>query len=90
MLTSNGEGLTSGKFKGAIRTLGSADGTIDIYTIRDFVHLDTSGNGTLTGIEKFSQAEFDEHTQSCKAVQTSSGGSVFLTTGWPLLLDNVR
>ena len=90
MLTSNGEGLTSGKFKGAIRMLGSADGTIDIYTIRDFVHLDTSGNGTLTGIEKFSQAEFDEHTQSSKAVQTSSGGSLFLPTGWPLLFDNVR
>lgn len=71
VLTSNGEGLTSGKFKGAIRTLGSADGTIDIYTVRDFAHPDASGNGTLTGIEKYSQAEFDEHTQ--REEQASSG-----------------
>lgn len=62
VLTSNGEGLTSGRFKGTIRTLGSADGTVDIYTVRDFAHPDASGNGTLTGIEKYSQAEFDEHT----------------------------
>ena len=78
VLTSNGEGLTSGKFKGAIRTLGSADGTIDIYTVRDFAHPDSSGNGTLTGIEKFSQTEFDEHTQSSKEVQTSSGECVVM------------
>ena len=71
VLTSNGEGLTSGKFKGAMRTLGSADGTIDIYTVRDFARPDTSGNGTLTGIKKYSQAEFDEHTQ--KEEQSSSG-----------------
>ena len=63
MLTSNGEGLTSGKFKGSMRVLGSADGTVDIYTVRDFAHPDTSGNGTLIGIEKYSQAEFDGHIQ---------------------------
>ena len=62
VLTSNGEDLTGGRFKGTIRTLGSADGTVDIYTVRDFAHPDASGNGTLTGIEKYSQAEFDEHT----------------------------
>jgi len=84
VLTSNGEELTSGKFKGAIRTLGSADGTIDIYTVRDFAHPDTSGNGTLTGVEKFSQAEFDEHTQKefnehmQREVQTSSGECVVI------------
>ena len=71
VLTSNGEGLTSGKFKGSMRVLGSADGTVDIYTVRDFAHPDTSGNGTLTGIEKYSQAEFDEHTQ--QDTQSSSG-----------------
>ena len=78
VLTSNGEGLTSGKFKGSMRVLGSADGTVDIYTVRDFAHPDTSGNGTLTGIEKYSQAEFDEHTQSSKEVQTSSGECVVM------------
>ena len=71
VLTSNGEGLTSGKFKGSMRVLGSADGTVDIYTVRDFAHPDTSGNGTLTGIEKYSQAEFDEHTR--QDIQSSSG-----------------
>ena len=71
VLTSNGEGLTSGKFKGSMRLLGSADGTVDIYTVRDFAHPDASGNGTLIGIEKYSQAEFDEHTQ--QDTQSSSG-----------------
>ena len=71
VLTSNGEGLTSGKFKGSMRVLGSADGTVDIYTVRDFAHPDASGNGTLTGVEKCSQQEFDEHTQ--RETQASSG-----------------
>lgn len=70
VLTSNGESFTGGKFHGTIRTLPSANGTIDIYTVRDFANPDAFGNGTLTGIEKFSQAEFDERTQSGKGVQT--------------------
>ena len=70
MLTSNGEGLTNGKFHGTIRTLESENGTIDIYTVRDFASLDAFGNGMLIGIEKFSQAEFDERTQSNKAART--------------------
>ncbi len=61
-----------------MRVLGSADGAVDIYTVRDFAHPDTSGNGTLTGIEKFSQAEFNEHTQSSKEAQTSSGECVVM------------
>ena len=71
VLTSNGERLTGGKFKGSLRTLWSEGGSIDIYTVRDFANPDISGNGTLTGIQKFSQAEFDEHTD--KEAQTSSG-----------------
>lgn len=71
VLASNGEGLTSGKFKGSMRLLGSTDGTVDIYTVRDFAHPDASGNGTLTGIEKYSQTEFDEHTR--QDTQSSSG-----------------
>ena len=51
--------------------MGSADGTVDIYTVRDFAHPDASGNGTLTGVEKYSQTEFDEHTQ--REIQSSSG-----------------
>lgn len=74
VLISNGESLTGGKFKGAIRTFESTDGgTIDIYTVRDFTDPNADGYGTLTGIEKYSQQEFDEHTQSSKEVQSSSG-----------------
>ena len=72
VLTSNGESLTNGNFKGTMRTF-SGNGTIDIYTVRDFSNLDASGNGTLIGIEKFSQEEFDERTWSGKEVQISSG-----------------
>lgn len=43
VLASNGEDLTRGRVKGTIRTLGSADGTVDIYTVRDFAHPDASG-----------------------------------------------
>lgn len=74
VLTSNGEDMTGGRFKGTIRTLGSADGTVDIYTVRDFARPDASGNGTLTGVEKYSQAEFDEHTQ--REMQSKSGSCV--------------
>lgn len=64
VLTSNGESLTSGKFRGEMRTLGSGVGTIDIYTVRDYSRLNSENHGTLTGIEKYSQEEFDEHTQA--------------------------
>lgn len=74
VLISNGESLTGGKFKGALRTFESTNGgTIDIYTVRDFANPNADGYGTLTGIEKYSQQEFDEHTQSSKEVQSSSG-----------------
>ena len=71
VLTSNGESLTGGKFHGEIRNSWNESGSIDVYTVRDFSNQNTSGNGTLTGIEKFSQAEFDEHTQ--REAQSSSG-----------------
>ncbi len=71
VLISNGESLTGGKFKGAMRTMGCGDGTVDIYTVRDYARLDAAGNGTLTGIEKCSREEFDRNTQ--KEEQASSG-----------------
>ena len=58
VLTSNGESLTSGKFRGEMRTLGSGVGTIDIYTVRDYGHLNSEHHGTLTGIEKYSQLKY--------------------------------
>ncbi|MCH5269666.1 MAG: hypothetical protein J1E83_02860 [Lachnospiraceae bacterium] len=71
VLTSNGESLTGGKFHGAIRTLGNGNGTVDIYTIRDFNTPNSEGNGSLTDIKAYSQQEFDEHTQG----NFSSNGS---------------
>ena len=71
VLTSNGESLTGGKFHGEIRNSWNESGSIDVYTVRDFSNQNTSGNGTLTGIEKFSQAEFDEHTK--REARSSSG-----------------
>lgn len=51
ILTSNGESLGSGRFRGAIRSFGSGDGTVDVYPVRDHTKLNDSGYGTLTGIE---------------------------------------
>ena len=57
-----------------MRTFESTNGgIIDIYTVRDFTNPNADGYGTLIGIEKYSQQEFDEHTQSNKEVQSSSG-----------------
>jgi len=51
VLTSNGKSLTGGGFRGAMRILSSAEGTVRIETIRDFAHPDSQGYGTLTGIQ---------------------------------------
>ncbi len=50
VLTSNGKSLTGGGFRGAMRTLSSAEGTVRIETIRDFARPDFQGYGTLTGV----------------------------------------
>lgn len=76
VLTSNGESLTGGKFHGEIRNSWNESGLIDVYTVRDFSNQNNSGNGTLIGVEKFSQAEFDEHTQ--REAQSSSGTCVVM------------
>ena len=51
VLTSNGKSLTGGGFRGAMRILSSAEGTVRIETIREFAHPDSQGYGTLTGIQ---------------------------------------
>ena len=51
VLTSNGKSLTGGGFRGAMRILPSAEGTVRIETIRDFAQPDSQGYGTLTGIQ---------------------------------------
>lgn len=49
----------------AILGVHSKKGLVNtIYTVRDYGHLNSEHHGTLTGIEKYSQEEFDEHTQA--------------------------
>lgn len=50
VLTSNGKSLTGGGFRGSMRTLPSAGGTLRVETIRDFTRPDAQGYGTLTGL----------------------------------------
>lgn len=65
ILTSNGESLTSGKFKGSMRQINSpaGKGEVDVYTVRDYEKPDADGNGTLTGVRAYSQEEFDARTK---------------------------
>lgn len=58
ILTSNGESLTSGKFSGSMRTL-NGEGTVDIYTVRDFSKPDKDGNGSLIDIKAYDEGEID-------------------------------
>lgn len=51
VLTSNGKSLTGGGFRGAMRILSSAEGTVRIETVRDFTRPDSQGYGTLTGVK---------------------------------------
>lgn len=51
ILTSNGKSLTGGGFRGAMRLLSSAEGTVRIETIRDFTRPDFQGYGTLMDIQ---------------------------------------
>ncbi len=65
ILTSNGESLSGGKFKGSMRQINSPDGSgeVDVYTVRDYKKTDTNGNGTLTDVKAYSQEEFDARTE---------------------------
>lgn len=51
VLASNGESFSSGKFKGAMRRMGSPDGEIEIEAVRDYTKPDANGYGALIGIE---------------------------------------
>lgn len=54
ILTSNGESLESGNFSGSMRTM-SGEGTVDIYTVRNFENTDLNGVGKLVGIKRFEE-----------------------------------
>ncbi len=47
---SNGESLSSGKFKGSMMSRNDEYGEINIETVRDFTVLDENGYGKLTGV----------------------------------------
>jgi len=53
-MQSNGESLSSGKFKGTIRQISNprGEGEIDVSTIRDYEKKDEFGNGTLLEIKE--------------------------------------
>ena len=55
---SNGESLSGGKFHGTMRSL-YGNGTVDIYTVRDYSRLDEEGKGKLLDIKAFEDGEFD-------------------------------
>lgn len=55
---SNGESLTGGKFSGTMRSL-YGNGTVDIYTVRDYSRLDEDGKGKLLDIKAFENGEFN-------------------------------
>lgn len=52
IMTTNGEGVSSGKFSGSIRTFQNGNGTVEIHTVRDFKNVSADGVGKLIGIEK--------------------------------------
>lgn len=51
-LLSNGETPGSGKFSGSLRSFFDKDGSVDIYTVRDYTKLNDDGYGTLTEVKK--------------------------------------
>jgi beta-lactamase regulating signal transducer with metallopeptidase domain len=53
ILSTNGEPLESGKFKGTMRQLGNPDdkGEVSIKAVRDYTKLNADGEGKLIGIE---------------------------------------
>ena len=53
ILSSNGEALESGKFKGAMRQFSNPDGKgkVDIKAVRDYTKLNADGIGELIGVE---------------------------------------
>lgn len=64
-MSSNGETFSSGNFKGSMRQINNPDGKgeVDVYAVRDYGKPDADGNGTLTGIDQYSQEEFDARTK---------------------------
>ncbi len=73
VLTSNGKKPDSGEFKGTIRNFYGDEGTVDIYTVRDFHTPDENGNGTLTAVEAYSRQEFDARTRENALYHEFSG-----------------
>ncbi len=65
IMSSNGESFSSGKFKGSMRQINNPDGKgeVDVYAVRDYGKPDADGHGTLTGINQYSQEEFDARTK---------------------------
>ena len=54
VLSSNGESLTGGNFRGVIRNF-AGEGTVDVRAVRDYDQADEDGTGRLTGVEVVSE-----------------------------------
>lgn len=59
ILTSNGEDMSSGNFKGILRCFGNPGGTVSLTAVRDYSRPNAEGYGTLTGIERCEEASRD-------------------------------
>lgn len=65
VMASDGGSPEGGSFSGTLRCSGSKDGgTVDIYTVRDFDRPDVNGFGKLTGIQRYSQEDFERRTDA--------------------------
>ncbi|HCT91691.1 MAG TPA: hypothetical protein DF613_09990 [Lachnospiraceae bacterium] len=57
VLTSNGKSLNGGEFKGDVRMYNGDEGTVAIYTVRDFGTPNADGNGTLTAVKTYGKRD---------------------------------
>lgn len=64
MMESNGETFSSGNFKGNLREFNCEDGTIDVYTIRDFTNQDEDGHGILLEVKECTEGDFYTRTSN--------------------------
>lgn len=52
IMTTNGKGVSSGKFSGSMRSFQNDNGTVEIHTVRDFKNVSADSFGKLIGVEE--------------------------------------
>lgn len=71
VLSSNGEGFSSGKFQGAMRCKTQEYGVISVQVIRDYNDLDANGYGKIIGIETIVEEHLDSIWMEANDLQQS-------------------